>query len=301
MTMTFEQARDMIQRAIADSSDPSFVDACLNQAQKEVARAHRWPELMTRAFFNTEAAYETGTVATNGTTTITLTGGTWPSTVASSRYRFALSVSEPWYTVATRSSGSIILLDAAYVDDNETASSYIVYKSHYSLASAVDRVEEMWLHTSGARRLLNVATDQQLTEFLHFPSGPGVPTLYYNMERDSSGNRQVLLGPETPDDVYRVEYTYKKKVTDGTFNGNLDSTRWPAIVSRALALAYEPEFFERSIAAYRRYEVLLEREWAQEGETVTQNVRVGQTRVDYPGGDDYLENLMGYGRVQDPS
>jgi len=301
MPLTFEQARTILQSRIADSSNPTAVDQALNQAIREVMRAKRWPEVMSRAFFNTVAAYSTGTVATVGTTSVTLTTGTWPTDVASGKYRFALSVSDPWYQVATRSSGAIILLSDAYIDADVTASSYIVYKSHYSLAYNVDRVEEIWLHKDGESvNLDNAATDERVSDFLHYPSGPGVPTHYYNMERDSSGYRQILLGPETPDDVYRIEYTYKRKAIPDVLAGNLDESRWPVVLARASSILYEPEFYERHLSAQAEYERLLKIEWENEGESETQHVRVGQNRVDY-GIDGWPASLIGYGRVQDPS
>ena len=302
MSLTYTSARQILQGRIADSSDDDAVNQVLDQAQREVARARRWPELMVRGFFNTVAAYETGTIATDGTTGITLTGGVFPTDLATGKYRFALSTTDPWYEVATRTSGTAAVLSQAYIDPNQTASSYIVYKSHYSLASTVDRVEELWLHDAGnAVPILNAATDQMVTNFLHYPSGPGVPTHYYSVERDSSGNRQILLGPNTPDDVYRVEYVYRKKTTDGTFNGNLDESRWPVILARASAILYEPEFYERSLQEMQRYKLLLDEEWRNENESEVQSVRIGQTRVDYPQvGSDYA-GLMGFGRVADPS
>jgi hypothetical protein len=302
MALSFAQARTIIQQAIADSSNSTFVDQCLNQAQREVARSRRWPEMMVRAFFNTVAAYDTGTIAVaNAGTTWTLTGGTFPTDVATGLYRIALSVSDPWYTITTRTDGNNVIT-AAYQEDTETASSYIAYKSQYSLAAAVDSVEEMWLHDGGhAIALTNAATDQRVSEFLHYPSGPGVPTSFYAMERDASGYVQVLLGPETPDDVYRVEYVYKKKTTDDTFSGNMDESRWPVVLSRALALAYAPEFYERSMAEYQKYLTLLRQEWVLTGDAGQSHVRVGEARVRYPGTRDYLDNLLGWGRVQDPS
>lgn len=305
MALTFAQARTILQSRIADSSNSTAVDQALNQAQREVARARRWPEMMVRAFFNTVAAVE-GTSAitvavTNASTTVTLTGSTWPTDIATGTYRFALSLSDPWYGVATRSSDTVILLAQAYQDDTDSSTDFIIHKPHYSLASAVDRVEEMWLHRGGeAVPLQNAGTDQNVTQFLHYHSGPGTPTHYLNIERDSSGNRQILLGPETPDDVYRVEYVYRKKTTDDTFTGNLDESRWPVILARASAILYEPEFYERHVVAQREYEALLQAEWANENESESQHVRVGQARIDYPGYD-AMEDLLGRGRVQDPS
>lgn len=300
MALTFAQAQTILQSRIADSSNTTAVAQALNQAQREVARARRWPELMVRAFVNTVAPYSTGTVAiANGATTWTLTGGTFPTDVATGGYRLALSISDPWYTITTRTSGTSVET-AAYQDDTETASAFIAYKAHYSLASAVDRVEEMWLHRGGdAVELVSATTDQQVTDFTHYPTGTGAPTHYYMMERDSSGNRQVLLGPDAPDDVYRIEYVYRKKTTDDTFTGNLDETRWPVILARASAILYEPEFYDRHVAAQREYERLLSMEWANESEVETQHVRVGQSRIDVPGWD--MGSLMGRGRVQDPT
>lgn len=299
MAITFANLRTIAQGALGDSSNSTFVDQCLNHAQREVARAHRWPELMVRAFFNTEAAYETGTVAVaNAGTTWTLTGGTFPTTVATYKHRIAKSVSDPWYEITTRTDATHVETDA-YQQDTETASSYIVYRSHYSLASAVDRVEEIWLHEEGhAVPLINAATDEQVTEFSHYPTGTGTPTHFYMMERDASGNKQILLGPDTPDDVFRVEYVYRKETTDDTYS--LDESRWPVVLARALALAYAPKHYERSVAEQAKYKRLLAEEWGNESEVETPYIRVGQTRVAYPRVGRWPEHLMGYGTVEDP-
>lgn len=301
MAFTYEQAREQIQQAIADSSNRAFVDECLDQAERTVARARPWPELMDRKFFNTVAAYSTGTIAvTVDTTTVTLTSGTWPTALATGEaYRFALSVSDPWYKCATRTSGTSMELADNYIDDTETASSYIVYKSHYSLDSTVDRLDEIWLHDAGnAVPLINAATDEEVTEFDHYPGGPGVPTHYLSIERDSSNYRQILLGPSTPDDVYRVEYTFQKQTTDGTFT--LDASRWPVVLALAKSLAYEPEFYERSLREYARYKALLRQEWANENESGADFVRVGETRMRYPGRRS-MDYFLGRGKVTDPS
>jgi hypothetical protein len=302
LALTFAQARTILQSRIDDSSNATAVDQALNQAQREVARARRWPEMMDRAFLVTSAAYSTGTVAVDaGGTTWTLTGGVWPTDAASGRYRVSLGVSDPWYTIVTRSSDTVALTTgSAYLGSTVTASSYVAHKPHYSFPSTVDRVEEMWLHRGGhAVQLADASTDQHVTQFLHYPSGPGVPTHYLNIERDSSGNRQILLGPETPDDEYRIEYMAKRKTVDDTFSGNLDESRWPVILARASAILYEPEFYDRHIEAMRVYSRLLADEWGHESETQSPGLRVGDGRVAYPGAGAYLDNLLAYGRVDD--
>jgi hypothetical protein len=299
--LTFSEALVIIQSRAADSSDDTFATQALNQAQREVARERPWPEnRVDGAFINTSAAYSTGTiVATLDSATVTLTDGVWPTDVATGKYRFALSASDPWYEVSIRDSDTVITLAQNYVQATATTKPYIVYKSHYDLATAVDRVEEMWLHDEGRMvPLINAATDEQVTEFVHYPSGPGTPTHFYSAAR-TAATRRVQFGSSTPDKVFRVEYTYFAKTTDGTLA--LDESRWPVILSRATAIMYEPEFFDRSLVEMQRYKQLLEAEWARTGETETQHVRVGQTRVRYPGLGDYHSNILGFGRVTGPS
>lgn len=299
MDPTFIQARVIVQKAIADSSNSQHVDFCLNEAQREVARARKWPELMGRAFLETQASYGTGTVlVTDGDATVTLTGGTFPTDVVG--MRFAIGTSAPWYPVRTRTDGTHIELGSPYRQDTDATASFLVYKSNYSFPDFVERIEEMWLHeTNGVVPMHHAVTDQEVSAFMHYPSGTGTPMSWYMMERDSAGNRQVLFGPQTPDDVFRVEYTYRRKVVDNQFSGNLDDSRWAVIVSRAKAMAYEDEFYDRSVEEMRRYELLLTKEWNAGDDAETMSVQVGQDRVDYPHSVDF-NNLISRGTVEDP-
>lgn len=296
MAMTFNQLLGLIYRDIGDSSDSTTATYALNAAQRAVGRLKPWTELLDRKYFVTSAAYSTGTVAvTFNSTTVTLSSGTWPSDVASGTYRFQLSVSDPFYSVATRSSDTVILLAQAYQGSTDSSTSYLVSKPHYSLDSTVDRVREMWLHDAGrAIPLVNAETDQNVTQFLHYASGPGTPCAYLNIERDASGYRQVLLGPATPDAIRRVEYSFVKKTTDGTWS--LDDSRWPCVLSYAKALLYERDNYERSLKEMERFRVLLQDEWASTKETEDRGIQVGQARVAYPQGDDpWLSSLPDFG------
>ena len=302
MALTFAQGLTIIQARIGDASDSTADTQALNAAQRKVAKARFWPELRKRAFFNTSAAFESSsgvTVAvTNGSTTVTLTGSTWPSNI--DEYRIALSPSDPFYDVATRSSDTVILLAEAYQDDTATGQEFTAYKSIYSLASDVVSHEEFWLHEQGrAVPLIYAATSEQVSEFHHYVGGTGTPTHVMPYERGSSGNKQVYLGPETPDDVFRVEYTYKKDTTDGTLT--LDDDKWPLVLELATAIRYEIEHPQRAARAMKNYRRMLDEDWAMEGDGELQEVRSGDTRWRYTSSDWYLENLPGYGRVQDPT
>lgn len=71
--------------------------------------AHQWSFLQpTNAQLELHGAYETGTIS-SVSTSVTLTGGTWPSWAAQGE----LWADGAWHTVATRSSDSVIVLDTA--------------------------------------------------------------------------------------------------------------------------------------------------------------------------------------------
>jgi trans-aconitate methyltransferase len=96
-----------------------------------------------------------------------------------------------------------------------------------------------------------------------------------------------------------VEYTARRKVVDNQFTGNLDDSRWRLITALAKSMAYESEFYDRSLIELKRYRELLAEEWGAGDEIETQSVRVGQDRVDMPFFTG-MDSLLSRGRVQDP-
>lgn len=86
--------------------------------------AHEWSFLNRSTTLSLSAPYSTGTIAvTNGSTTVTLTTGTWPSGAADAVLFVA---GNPSYDVATRSSGSVILLDTAWTGTTASGLSYVL-------------------------------------------------------------------------------------------------------------------------------------------------------------------------------
>lgn len=303
MAISFSQAKTLLLNQLGedDTATDTFAGQCLDMAQRDVARAHNWPELYVRAFFVTSALYSTGTVAvTNTSATVTLTGGTWPSDVATGAYRFALSTGSQWYKVATRSSDSVILLAAdgsgtGYVGATGTGLSYVVYKVIYTLPTAVDRIEGMVLH-DGTRAvpLTQTPSEAWLTDFGLFPNGSGVPTRYMTVERDASGTVQVMLGPAAPDAVYRVECLYRRQITEGTFV--LGEPLVDLVICRAQALLYARDHYQRYLAEMRLYREALRDEIYRSGDSEQPAITLGLGRA--MGTHDYLERLLDYGTVE---
>jgi hypothetical protein len=298
MAISFDQAKTIITNNLgeSDAATDTFVGQCLDMAQRDVARAHAWPEMFRRAFVNTVAAYSTGTVAvTYNSRTVTLTTGTWPSDVASAPYRFALGAGQQWYQVATRSSDSIILLSQAYVGDTDSSTTYVVYKNLLSLESDCDKVEAVFLHDgTRAVELFHVPSESWATDFGHFPSGTGVPNRYTVVERDGSGYVQIMVGPLVPDDVYRVEYVYRKAITEGTLS--LSEALNDLVIYRAQAMAYERDHFQRSVAMMDRWPSMLAAEIARTGDVGGESFTIGRGRL--LRGGDYLDRLMDFGTVE---
>lgn len=297
MALTFAQAKTILLNNLGedDTATDTFAGQCLNMAQRDVARAHKWSELYTRAFVNTVDDYSTGTVTvTNDSATVTGSGTVFPSAAASSSYRFARSVGSQWYTVSARGGDTSLTLAQNYVGATAAGAAYVLYKNVYSLVSTADRVEAMWVHDgTSVTELEEVPSEKWLFDFGHFPTGLGKPTCFMTVERDSSGYIQVLLGPQAPDAIYRCEYLYRKSITDDSLV--LSEALTDLVICRAQALLYERDHFQRSIAKNREYEEALKREIARAGDSEQPGITIGAGRL--LRSDDYLTNLMDHGTV----
>lgn len=293
MSITFAQAKTIISDDLgeSDADTLTFIGQMLDQAQKDVAKAHQWACLTGRKFVNTVNDYSTGTVTvTNASATVTGSGTVFPAAVATAAYRFALSATSQWYTVTTRGGDTSLTLAENYVGTTAAGSAYVLYKSVYVLASDVGRVKEMWLHNGTEQIPLAYQPGEAwATDFNHFPTGLGRPTNWALSERDSSGNVQVLLGPYAPDAEYRIEYTYRKRITEGSFV--LDDDLTDLIIQRAMALVYKRDHYPRFQAEQSEYLRMLKREIASSSDVGPDVFVVGQGR-DLGDGTGWLEGLV---------
>jgi hypothetical protein len=279
-----------------DPATAIFVGQCLNQAQRAVARAHKWEELSSKeAFFNTAAEYHTGTVAvTLDSKTVTGTTTVFPTLVAEGRYRFALSTGAQFYGVASRGGDTSLTLAQPYVGATASGLSYSLYDVLYPLAADVGRVESMQLH-DGTRvvEMFEMPSEGWATDF-SFPAGPGVPNRYVMSGRSADDEPQVLLGPSAPDAVYRVRYTYKKRVKDGEFA--LSDPLVDLVIQLGQALSYRRDHYKRYVAEMQMFRTALMEEIARSGDS-DGDFTIGTGRA--LGTTDYLTDLMNFGSVED--
>lgn len=117
---TGTQADTEIKQAVNDALDMLSMDA-------------EWPWLYTdRGTFSLDGAYTTGTIAMSvGSTTCTLTGGTWPTWAASGKLLYQGKI----YFIASRTSTSAIELATAWKETAVTAGTYSLFRDEYALAT----------------------------------------------------------------------------------------------------------------------------------------------------------------------
>jgi voltage-gated potassium channel Kch len=124
-------ARVQIRNQSGSQSDTT-IQQIVNNAVRWVATAKFWNYYKTHGDFTLREPYSTGTIAlTAGSTTCTLTTGTWPTWAASGKLKIGSKV----YRIASRTSGSVVVLATAWAEDAETAATYLIFQDEYSLAS----------------------------------------------------------------------------------------------------------------------------------------------------------------------
>lgn len=115
------------------------IRSAIHKAYSELTTIKDWAYYHVHGRVITQAPYGTGTVTSSGTT-VTLTGGTWPSWAAAGAY---LKVGEEICRVASRTSNSVIILDATLsLRASVTAQPYTLYRSVYPLPSDFRNMDE---------------------------------------------------------------------------------------------------------------------------------------------------------------
>ncbi len=111
-----------------------------------ISQEREWPWYHSTKQITLQAPYATGTIAiVSGSTTVTLTSGTWPTWAASAE----LYIDNQWYPISTRSSATTLLLDTAWGNASITASTYNLAQTEYTLPDdlqSLDRVmfDQAW-------------------------------------------------------------------------------------------------------------------------------------------------------------
>lgn len=132
-------ARRMMKDRTGNKSDTEITQL-VNDALTTLAFEAQWPWLLTLGVVNIQPAYITGTInPTNGSPTITLTGGTWPTWAASGE----LLLNYQWYQILSRDSGTQLTLVNNYQDVTQTAQAPLLVQWKYQVPTNLSRIESV--------------------------------------------------------------------------------------------------------------------------------------------------------------
>lgn len=183
----------------------------INEAAEMVAMECYWDFYLTKGSIATQPPYSTGTVtATNGSTTVTLSGGTWPSYAASCD----ILINGVWAEVATRSSGTTILLADAWGEPTVTTT-FTLVQYRYALPASCAKIDDTQL---GQRYPFNGRfTSAKRIEFLKDQSPTGLDSpVYWSIEKNF-----MVLWPY-PTTTRQINFLYFRKPVEVTASDTLD-------------------------------------------------------------------------------
>lgn len=288
---TWAQAKTLIANVLGES-DTTFTDdigTFLDQAQRDINRAHPWPSMLSRGWIVTYEPYTTGTVAiTTNTTGLVGTGTVFPTDVVTALLRWAPSYSAPWHYVQTRVGDTSLTLAEAYRGATLTATASLFYKVDYSLPSDCEVVETVKLHDHNDGEVIELPPigPYYMDRWSALPESAGRPVAFTDaIPPLSDGTKQIRVGPCAPDDTYRMEVIYRKTTTDGS--ASLPQDLEDLWICRAKAFAYERDHFQKYQAEMARYEEMLADKWAKTRVVAEEMLSYGSERLRCRRDDDY--------------
>lgn len=226
--------QDLIEHGLAyldfssAQSDTNLVRRATRNAVTRVAAAHPWGYLEEHQRIVTNAPYTTGTLAiTNGSTTVTLSGGTFPSWAAHGE--LVVSGDAPAYPVASRDSDTQLTLVTAFQETTVTAASYSLHRLAYDLAA--DFREGVQVYQEDNQALEYISPNEWLRRHRSDPASDGDPVAYTIMGSAETDQRMAVRFYPAPDaaatfDVIGVRWPRDLKVNyaTGTVAATADST-----------------------------------------------------------------------------
>lgn len=152
----------------------SVVKRLCNDSLAYICGLTEWPFLWTTHWFQTVAAYETGTVSvTNGDEGVTGSGTTFTAAMVGRKIRFGSETG--YYTIKEFSSATSIELDQVYTGTTDTGLSFTIYKDEYLLRADLDQEKRIRQAENGHALFSLAATD--FDDLYPSPSSKGVPEL----------------------------------------------------------------------------------------------------------------------------
>lgn len=216
---------DLVESLIVSSfggpqdAEQRDIRSAIQKAYAELTTIRDWKYYSVHGRIITDAPYSTGTVTSSGTT-VTLTGGTWPTWAATGAY---LKVGEEVCRVASRTSGSVIVLDATLSLKADVAGkAYTLYRTIYPLPNDfrnMDEPSDEYNWWSG----LYITPDEAM-KLERVNNSTGEPYHWtFVKDPDSSGWAIKLIG--YPAERQTIDFTYRRTPRPIRYSGHESALR----------------------------------------------------------------------------
>jgi hypothetical protein len=265
---TFGEIRHLVTVAFKDFAgrdpNPDLVDAYITQRYEQILDRLSWSRQSIISTLTVTAPYTTGTVAVSqGGTAVTLTGGTWTSTMNGRAIRISHRNEYYEFTFVSASGGT---LDRPYEGASETAAGYSIYQNVYALPADCRMIDGLHSYGMGP---LDRKSLSELRALTWSGNVTGTPRYWSSYMDDTSDppRMQVMIYPY-PDRVAALEIAYTAEVA--TFSGTSSSLRPWIRTGPLMAGALSDLCLPKFIAEHREYEALYERKL---GEMIQEDAR----------------------------
>lgn len=186
--------------------DLDMLDGFIADRHSEIVEALAWTRLRLDAILETVAPYDTGTVAvTNGSSAVTLTGGTWTTGMTGRSFRAGTRSEFYTFAYVSATTGT---LNRAYEGDTDAAASYRIFKNIYALPANC-RILEDDAFANFSLGPLKRLSRAELNLSAAARGAYGTPSYWASSMDDSSSppNLQIELYP-VPDRAIGIPYEY---------------------------------------------------------------------------------------------
>jgi hypothetical protein len=200
---------DLVQYLVVSSyggpqdAEQKDIKLAIQRSYDELTAMRDWAYYHSHGRIITDAPYSEGTVS--GTSTLTLTGGTWPTWAADGGY---LRIGEDIARVATRTSGSQIVLDSTLgLKTSAVDAPYVLYRTVYPLPSNfvnMDEPSDEYNWWSG----LYVTPDQAM-KLERVSNTSGTP-LHWTIIQNPSGAGWAIKLIGYPTERETIDFTYRR-------------------------------------------------------------------------------------------
>ena len=217
MAQTFKNLQDSVLHHIGDVSGLTRVKVkrWLNDSRNELWEILDGEWKRATDYLTTTIAYSTGTCdATKGNTTVSGTGTVWTSDMAG---RFMqIDGDDPWYKIASVTSGTELELEDAFLSTTDTEMSFNINTYLYSINSNVQRIVQVAIEDDIRWSETEIISASDFYARVAVPLNWGVgglPRIAWLDDPDSSNVYKlgIWYPPET---ATLVKYRYFKNPTE---------------------------------------------------------------------------------------